>query len=177
MTAIDADTDAFTKIYTEDQGIGNLMIGEYASSLNIDSNLTKDTVIGIQKKIETFLKAEIHSEDEIKQLGKELLTIAKRDDGKFYFNGENLLGEKSAAPSSVEKRPVDSLVSSLVEKITQNAEAHGFTRVDNQPLKAEGPEKKEPKKRTSVKGKLKEEIKKKTPTKKPKVTKTKEERG
>ena len=173
--ALGADT--FTKIYMEDQDRGNLMIGEYASSLNIDSNLTKDAVIEIQDKIENFLQTEVHSEDEIKQLGKELLTTAKRDDGEFNFNGENLLGEKGTTPSSVEKRPVDSLVSSLVEKITQNAESNGFTRVNNQSGKAEEPEKKDPKKRTSVKGKLKEESKKKAQAKKPKVTKAKEERA
>ena len=140
---ISLGADAFTKIYMEDQDRGNLMIGEYASSLSIDSNLSKDAVLEIQDKIETFLKTDVHSEDEIKELGKELLTAGKRDDGEFYFNGENLLGEKGATASTV----------------------------DNQPFKEEEPEEKRSKRKPSVRKKVQQTKGKvvKQPVKKTKV--------
>ena len=140
---ISLGADAFAKIYMEDQDRGNLMIGEYASSLSIDSNLNKDAVLEIQDKIETFLKTEVHSEDEIKELGKELLTAGKRDDGEFYFNGENLLGEKGATASTV----------------------------DNHQFKEEEPEEKNSKRKPSVRKKVQQTKGKvvKQPVKKTKV--------
>ena len=136
-------TNEFISIFMQDQDKGNLMMGEYLSMLNYSPDMGDKGVKSSKLIMEDFLKKEIHTETEIRETGMDLLTICKRENVEFPFDGKNLL--------AVENAIVDSNVK---------------------------PEK-EPKKRTSVKQKLKDEQEKekKKPGRKPKVTKTKEERA
>ena len=81
--------------------------------------------------------------------GMDLLTICKRENTEFSFDGKNLLG------SEENTKKVDPLVSELIDKITEAAEVKGFTRVDTAKNASEKAEPKEaaPKKR-SIKKKI-----------------------
>lgn len=163
---IEKATNEFTSIFMQDQDKGNLMMGEYLSMLNYDPDMTPKAVESSKLIVEDFLKSEKHTEAEIRETGMDLLTICKRENAEFSFDGKNLLG------SEENTKKLDPLVSELIDKITEAAEAKGFTRVDtstNVPEKAESKEV-VPQKR-SIKKKIQEtkEKKPKAPARKAKV--------
>ena len=107
-------------------------------------------------------------EKEVPELKASLNTIRNAAADMIHAIDEKLEHIRGA----IEKAK-DPLVNGLIDKITQTAEANGFAKVETNKEPS-----KETKKRTSVKQKLKDEqLKEKKPGRKPKVTRSKEERA
>ena len=67
--AIEKATNEFTSIFMQDQDKGNLMMGEYLSMLNYDSEMGDKGVQSSKLIVEDFLKKDIHTESEIRETG------------------------------------------------------------------------------------------------------------
>ncbi|MDD3138080.1 MAG: JAB domain-containing protein [Lachnospiraceae bacterium] len=170
---IETGTVAFTKIYMEDPEKGQFMLEEHAGNMDYDTDISADAVAEARKIVTEFNAVENHTEAEISQVGKELLTINQNGKEPFHFNGVNLLNKAEAqqaidkAESQREVRDVAQLIKDTVEKVSPEGKAK-----DAEPKE----QTEEPRKKPSVKKKLqteKEAVAKK-PATKAKTTKSEE---
>ena len=170
---IETGTVAFTKIYMEDPEKGQFMLEEHAGNMDYDTDISADAVAEARKIVTEFNAVENHTEAEISQVGKELLTIKQNGKEPFHFNGVNLLNKAEAqqaidkAESQREVRDVAQLIKDTVEKVSPEGKAK-----DAEPKE----QTEEPRKKPSVKKKLqteKEAVAKK-PATKAKTTKSEE---
>ena len=129
IAAIEAGTDIFTKIYMDDPDRGELMMGEYNSQLNYDPDMRDSAVEEAKRIVDKFLVNENPTEADIRQVGKEILTLNRREGEEFMFAGCNLLSEsgvKDAEKELAEKakitsaKSVDDYVSDVVKAAKSN---------------------------------------------------------